>query len=257
MGTVIIERMEIHRGTVVALALLLAGGCIPTMRPTPAPLPSELYRVGAGEPSCLVVMLHGRGGSMHDFRDAGFIDTLDAFGIEAEVVTVGAHFGYYAKRTLLTRLQEDIIAPARERGLTRIWLVGVSMGGFGSLMYSSQHPDEISGVVLFSPYLGDEELIEEIESAGGLEAWSPGGEVSLEEDYQRALWSWLKRNLASSDGIPLYLGFGAAEKFVASNTVLAEAMPSGTVLVGEGGHTWTTWSPLWKEFVNAGVPCDQ
>jgi pimeloyl-ACP methyl ester carboxylesterase len=213
--------------------------------------------MGVGEPSCLVVMLHGRGGKMQDFNKAGFIDILEAAGPAAEVVTVNAHLGYYAKRTLLVRLQEDIIGPARERGIESIWLVGVSMGGFGSLLYASQHAEEISGVVLFSPFLGEEELIEEIKGAGGLEAWDPGGEVDLEVDYQRALWGWLKKNLASSDGIPLYLGFGAAEEFVTTNAVLAEAMPERSVLVGEGGHTWTTWSPLWKKFVNAGVLCDR
>jgi pimeloyl-ACP methyl ester carboxylesterase len=213
--------------------------------------------MGDGEPSCLVVMLHGRGGSMHDFRKAGFLDTVEVSGLEADVVTVGAHFGYYAKRSLLTRLKEDIIGPAQERGHDRIWLVGVSMGGFGSLLYTSQHPEDISGIVLFSPFLGEVELIEEIKGAGGLKAWDPGGDVALEQDYQRALWGWLKKNLASSDGIPLYLGFGAAEEFVTTNAVLAEAMPSKMVLVGEGGHTWTTWSPLWKEFVNSRVLCSR
>jgi pimeloyl-ACP methyl ester carboxylesterase len=251
------QAMKEALGIILAALLLIAGGCIPTLRPTPEPLRSENYRTGEDEPSCLVVFLHGRGGNMHDFRKSGFIDTVAQTGLAAELVSVDAHLGYYAKRTLVVRLREDIIGPARAGGHDRVWLVGVSMGGLGSLLYARLHPQDVSGVVLLSPFLGDQELIDEIRSAGGLVAWRPEGEVDLDTDYQRDLWRWLKENLSSPDGIPIYLGYGASEQFAATNSVLAEAMPSGKVVVGDGGHNWKTWSPIWTELVNARVLCSR
>jgi pimeloyl-ACP methyl ester carboxylesterase len=192
---------------------------------------------------------------MEDFQKEGFIEALTTAGTKADLIAVDAHFGYYKERTLVARLREDVIGPALAGGHDRIWLVGVSMGGFGSLLYADLHSEDVAGLVLFSPFLGEEEVIEEIRRVGGLRKWSPAGPVDLDTDYSRELWRWLKENVSDPDGIPIYLGYGARERLATANSILADILPSGHVRIGEGGHRWETWSPLWTRFVEAGFLC--
>ena len=79
-----------------------------------------------------------------------------------------------------------MIDPARREGKDNIWLVGFSMGGLGSLLYLREHPEYIEGVCLIAPFLGDEEIIEEIQAAGGVRscasaprAWCSSPEFSM------------------------------------------------------------------------------
>jgi len=204
----------------------------------------------------MIVLLHGRGGRVRDFRRAGFLEVATRAGVPAELVPVNSHIGYYAKRSIVDRLRTDIVGPALAAGREHVWLVGVSMGGVGALLYARLEPGGVAGVVLFSPFLGDEELIAEIRDAGGLQSWQPPPNLDLEADYQRALWAWLKQNAASPDGVPVYLGYGASERFAPANALLAESLPADRVQVGEGGHTWSTWTPIWERFVEDGFLCE-
>ena len=60
--------------------------------------------------------------------------------------------------TFLERLATDVIAPAKARGYDEIWMMGPSMGGFGSLFYARAHTTDITGVLSIAPFLGDEDL---------------------------------------------------------------------------------------------------
>lgn len=232
-------------------------GCPPPLRPTPAPIPSERHATTRDNGSCTVVMLHGRGGRMGDFRKAGFVEAAERAGVPAELVSVHAHIGYYAKRSLVERLKNDVVQPALDAGRERVWLVGVSMGGLGALLYARLEPRGVAGVVLLSPFLGDEELIAEIRNAGGLRAWQPPADIDVELDYQRALWAWLKENAAAPDGVPIYLGYGADERFAPANALLADGLHAERVRIRAGGHTWSTWTPIWEQFVEAGFLCQR
>jgi pimeloyl-ACP methyl ester carboxylesterase len=235
--------------------VLLAGGCIPALKPARSPMPVLRPDAGDGASECLVVFLPGRGGGMHDFAKAGFLEAAGERRVRGDLVAVDAHLGYYRTRSLVTRLREDVIEPAVRSGTDRVWLVGVSMGGLGSIIYARQAPDHLAGLVLLSPYLGEGDVLEEIRRSGGLRSWSPPDGVDLETDFERAIWQFLKENDASPDGIPIYLGYGADEKFASANRWLAEVLPPGHVKVGKGGHTWTTWAPIWQELVTDGFLC--
>lgn len=205
---------------------------------------------GDGQPRTLVVLLPGRYDSPKDFGQAGFPEMAARAGAEVDMVAVEAHLGYYLKKIIVDRLHEDVIAPARRR-YERIWLVGVSVGGTGALAYAESHPENVDGIVLLAPFLGEEKVIGEVAAAGGLRGWKPP-QPPAPDDYQRRLWAWLKRYEGGSEGqIPLYLGYGTRDSFARANGMLGEILPGERVLTVSGGHDWKAWRALWAELVRA------
>lgn len=246
----------IHRSAraVLCLSLLLSGGCV---RPRPATVPLRTIALpasGEGDARCLVVLLPGRRDRPEDFVRHGFPEIAARAGIRADFVAVDAHLGYYFRKTLVDRLREDVIAPARER-YDRIWLAGISLGGTGSLLYTIASPDDVDGIVLLSPFLGEEPVIDEVAAAGGLRGWKTPDPLGP-DDFQRRMWSWLERYEAGSEGqIPLYLGFGTRDGFARANGLLGDVLPPERVFTVEGGHTWRAWRALWEEAVDRGGIC--
>jgi hypothetical protein len=45
--------------------------------------------------------------------------------VKADLVAVDAHLGYYYKRTIIDRLREDVLVPAKVQGYRRIVVVGI------------------------------------------------------------------------------------------------------------------------------------
>ena len=238
---------QVRTAIVSLLMVFLLAGCA-RLRPTPAPLRTVSFP-GSGSPRTLVVLLPGRRDSPEDFRRADFPEIAARAGERVDMVAVDAHLGYYFKRTVVDRLHEDVIAPAREK-YDRIWLVGVSVGGTGSLLYTIQHPEDVDGILLLAPYLGDEEVIREVEAAGGLPGWK--APESLDPlDFQRRIWVWLK---GGTEGrIPVYLGYGTRDSFARANGLLGRELPPERVFTVDGGHDWKAWRALWEEFVRTGA----
>ena len=111
-----------------------AAGCAWLPREPVVPMP-VLHRPANAQrqASVLVVMLPGAYSVPRDFIDQGFVSRLHAQGFAVDVALADAHLGYAANGTLLERLRDDVIVPARREGYRRIWLVGISLGGFASL----------------------------------------------------------------------------------------------------------------------------
>src|SRR5690606_40867279 len=63
--------------------------------------------------------------------------------------------------SVVERLQQDVVLPARMRGYRHVRLVGISLGGYGSLLYSKQYGEQIAGLFLMAPFLGNRSLIAE------------------------------------------------------------------------------------------------
>ena len=108
----------------------------------------------------LVVLLHGRGGGAANFQTYGTVEEIRTCRPAANIFGANSHFGYYRERNLIERLHVDIIQPARAAGIKRIWFLGVSMGGMGTLVYQSKHPEDIEGIILMAPYLGEWDELE-------------------------------------------------------------------------------------------------
>jgi pimeloyl-ACP methyl ester carboxylesterase len=201
----------------------------------------------------LIVFLPGYLSVPEDFEKENFVDSLKRVYPKSDSVAIDAGIGYYMKKMLPERLIEDVIKPARKAGYARIWLVGISMGGSGALWYLTKYPDTINGVLLLSPFLGDEKLIKEIETSGGLQLWEPKTPLDA-DDYQRAQWLWLKHHLDPGKTLPFVaLGFGEHDRFYRENMLLARCLPPNQVFFIKGGHRWETWAALFTEFLSSGM----
>jgi S-formylglutathione hydrolase FrmB len=226
------------------LLLALLPAC--QLLPAPTPMAHTLARQPGPAPArCLVVLLPGAGDRMGAFADNGFVAAIQASGASVDILSADATMGYYFRGVVGDRLEQDLLAKARA-GHEHVWIVGVSMGGFGSLHYTQQHPEHVDGVIALAPYLGDRKLGEEIVRAGGLARWTPDPPAPLtKRNYQRQLWSWLHRTTApGAPGPALLLGYGDDDRLASANGVLAAALPVDRVFHGPGGHDWPVWRTL-------------
>jgi len=182
-----------------------------------------------------------------DFVNAGFVSALRERALSVDLTFVDLHLTLLNDRTVLRRLREETILPARTAGVRTIWLCGISLGGFLSLAYAQRYPEEIEGVCVLAPYLGNRIVTGEIAATGGVHDWEPG-ELAPDDD-ERRIWSFIKRH---RDGpLSLYLGFGSEDRFAAAQRMMAAALPPEMVDVTPGGHDWPVWRQLWDNFLDA------
>jgi pimeloyl-ACP methyl ester carboxylesterase len=216
----------------------------------------------------LFVFLHGNGDRKTVFDKKGFIEAVRARGLPVDMVSVDTRIGYYMNGTIVTRLKQDVIDPARSRGYEHIWFIGNSLGGFGSLLYAQEHANEITGIVLLGPFLGERPIIGEIRHAGGLLRWEPGDILlKTKEDAEKRVWIWLREHgrrgrfkagnkdcLKKQVCVPkIYLGYGTYDRFAYAQDLLATLLPPEQVVAIDGGHDWSTWEKLWDRFLDQNI----
>lgn len=246
------------RLTAAALLLLpvslvsLSSACL-SVRPPTVPMATKALGPGTGGPGrCLVLLLPGRRDTLGDYARRRFPDMAVRAGLAADFVEVDAHMGYYRAQTISGRLHEDVVAPALARGVDKVWIVGISMGGLGGILYAREHPEGARGVVALAPYLGDEEP-RRVAAAGGLRSYEMGPRRPV-ADYERELWGWLKRYTAEGAGRPpIYLGIGSTDDLAPADRLLGDALPAGRTFTEKGGHDWATWTRLWQDVLDTGV----
>lgn len=216
----------------------------------PAPMDVLIYKNPDKEAANqrLIVFLRGFGGSHRSFEEEGLVADVWAHGLPFDIAVPNAHIGYYGDRNLIARLKEDVIDPARARGSEKIWLVGVSMGGLGALLYFMERPQDIAGVYLIAPFLGSQSILAEIEAAGGVRQWDPGPYIA-EEDWQRMLWHWMKTAIADHPDKIVYLGYGTDDFYKSGPRLLAALLPPDRIYAIDGGHDYPTFKALWKIFL--------
>jgi pimeloyl-ACP methyl ester carboxylesterase len=233
----------------LALSPLLGAGCGLFF---PAPTPMRTINRLADSPHagrCVMVFLPGFGDDERAFLDHGFDDALRARSLHVEAIFTAATYGYYAKRTILGRLREDVVNPALAHGYEQIWLVGVSMGGLGALLLAKEPDTHVAGALLLAPYLGEDDLLREVDRAGGIARWEPG--PPRDQDYQRDLWRFLKSVAQHPEAAPaIYLAAGDRDKLAQGHRLLAASLPPGRVFSIPGRHDWKTWSILWARFLD-------
>lgn len=228
-------------------ALLLAG-C--SWAPPPTQPMGTIAQPTDRRSDTLLIFLPGRGDRGPDFIERGFLEVGTGRGYD--MLAADAHFGYYMSQTIVDRLDQDIIRPARARGYERIWLLGISAGGLGAGLYADAHPGMIDGLILLAPYPGDEALVQDIADAGGLATWE--GESAAGKDWQRRHWRWLKETAAHADAPRIVLGFGRDDRFAEAGDLLARQLPPGRVFRTDGGHGWPVWRDLWERIAAADFP---
>jgi pimeloyl-ACP methyl ester carboxylesterase len=221
---------------------LVLSGCF-GMAPTQVPIPTIETSNADGRNDSLVIMLPGRGDRADVFIREGFHNAGEQHGFDT--VAVDAHLGYYMQRSLLDRLHEDIVTPAQAAGYRNIWLLGISMGGLGTLLYAAEYPEQVDGVILLAPFLGDRDAISAIVESGPLAEWD--GEGSGLKDHEIKAWSWIRDARTGSEKTPLVLGYGLSDGMAEGYQSLHDVIQPSSVYTLEGGHKWTTWKPLWEE----------
>lgn len=201
----------------------------------------------------LLVFLPGAFLKPEEFEREGFIDAVRERKLAADALLVDADVSYYYDQTFIERLQNDVIRPQRALGYASIWLVGISIGGFGALIHELATPGTVDGIVVLAPYLGRRPIGAEIHKAGGLRAWKAPEGPPPDEEVDRKLWPWLQQYASPRQAKhlpPLYLGFGLSDRFASNHHLLADALPAGRVFTTEGGHDWPQWSQLWRKVLD-------
>ena len=213
---------------VLAIALLTTG-CL-FGPPARVPLPAKTWSLGESPSTDLLVLLPGRGDDMLEYQRRGLVDYLlnegRAGNLPFDVLVVDAHWGYYRARSLPERLGVDVIDPALAAGYERIHLFGISLGGFGSLVYWREHFDNVTSLTLLAPFLG--------------EGTAQGSETDV--------LSWLLE-LPQERLDRIWLGWGEQDDFAVGCRQLAAVLDPSHVLGIQGGHDWETWRQLWPALI--------
>lgn len=225
------------------LALLgcAAGGDV--SKPVPATFiaaPQPAYR--------LVVMLPGRGDSLQRLTDIGIAGIIQQSWPDADVLLTGLTMPFYRQGKAVQRLHDEVIEPSRRKGYQQVWLAGISLGGMGALLYDSEYPDQIDGLLLLSPYLGEDAIQQSIRQAGGLAAWKAGPARAIGSDtFQHELWrsmqSWPQRPQRTGS---TWIAYGTEEPFRQPIELMTPLLPADHVIMMPGKHNWRLWKPAMR-----------
>ncbi|CAD7837542.1 MAG: hypothetical protein [Olavius algarvensis Gamma 3 endosymbiont] len=243
-----------YRSLGFVCACLLLAGCYLTQSAS-KPMPAQ-YFPAVAPATAVIVLLPGFGDGPQHYLDYGFVKTVRQANPAFDVVAANAHFGYYRNYSVVERLHQDIIAPLQSR-YDEIWLVGISMGGFGAAAYAMNNPDIVDGMILLAPFMGSADVVAEIDAAGGLARWAPPELSAIEDDRERRfyeLWRFYQAYARAPERKPsLYLGFGNEDHLRGPNSIVANVLLPERSLVLDGGHKWLVWQPLFTELVQRAI----
>jgi pimeloyl-ACP methyl ester carboxylesterase len=193
----------------------------------------------------LVVMLPGRGDSLQGLNDTGIAGIIQQSWPDADVLLTGLTMPFYQQGRATQRLHDEVIEPARRKGYQQVWLAGISLGGMGALLYDSEYPDQIDGLLLLSPYLGEDAIHQQIRQAGGLAAWQAGpaqamGPDTLQHELWRFMQGWSRRPQRTGS---TWLAYGADEPFRQPIELMTPLLAANHVIMLPGKHNWKLWKP--------------
>lgn len=196
-------------------------------------------------PPVVMALLAATFSEPEDFLRQGFPQALRARGLATELVMAELRASWVADGSIVERIEAAIMAPARERGQTRIWLGGISLGALAALGYAARHGAALEGLALISPYPATRMVLDEVDAAGGLASWDP--EIPESGDVEREAWRWLARRGPGAPSVHCY--FASGDRFAEGQRRIADALPKGAARELPGGHDWAAWRALWDAFL--------
>ncbi len=196
-----------------------------------------------------IVCLPGAYQTPQNFIDAGFVDA--ARHLHADLEFVDLELLELTDRSARERLHAEVLAPARAAGCRRLWLAGVSLGGWVALDLARHYPGDCSALMLIAPYLGNRALIRELGAAADGGGRDGASTVTAADDEEREIWRWLDSRDGESP--PLHLGYGSRDRFRAAHELLARRLPPQRVAMLPGGHDWPTFTALWRHMLASGI----
>jgi pimeloyl-ACP methyl ester carboxylesterase len=193
----------------------------------------------------LIVMLPGALMSTQDFLAAGFADRLAREWPEATLVPAAIDVNQLDVDACVAALGQQLAPIRAAHRHRRLLLGGISLGAAVAMHYAHRYPAAVDGLCLLAPYPGSRITTQAIRKAGGPAAWRPNEAQCLDDEF--LLWDWLIRG---HDGLPIYLGYGRADRFADGLEMMAAAMPAAVCHTVAGDHDWPSWQALWQDFVS-------
>jgi pimeloyl-ACP methyl ester carboxylesterase len=192
-----------------------------------------------------IALLSGTYSQPEDFVREGFPAAAQAEGISAEIAMAEMRAAWFADGSIVERIREHVVLPARARGRSRIWLAGISLGALASLCYAARHESDVEGILLIAPYPATRDVLREMEEAGGLGRWHPV--IPPQGDLEREAWLWLAERAPGGPRVHCY--FASGDRFAAGQRLMAQALAPDCVREVPGGHDWDAWRRLWAVFL--------
>jgi pimeloyl-ACP methyl ester carboxylesterase len=208
----------------------------------------EVCRAGGAPARSLMVLIPGANQPVEELRSGGFIRAVRDRGLDIDVALMSPQPAHLLDRTALSELRREIVLPARGGGV-RVSLAGISWGGFLALLYATDNSDELDGVCLLSPYLGNLMMTTELLGFESLASWSAATvDIHDELSEERRVW----RYIAAHEPADLirYLGFGSDDRFSRSQRLLATRLSPQAVDIIPGGHEPGVWQRLWDRWLD-------
>lgn len=234
------------------LVALLACACVAKGDPS-QPIPTATLPATAAKAERLVIVLPGRADDLARLRNSGVADSIHEVWPDADVVFAELTLDFYREGDAPKRLRTEVVEPLRARGYREVWMAGASMGGMGTLMYDAQFPGELDGMILLAPYLGDFDLLLEIDKAGGVRRWNGGAPQGFTaESWQRDVWRYIKALADDPErSRRIWLAYGDEDRLRKAMPLFVPALHAQQVFVRDGGHTWRVWTPATLEMLRA------
>ena len=204
-----------------------------------------------GTERSLLVMLPGVGIQAIDFAAQDLVEAAQAGQQIVDIIATKPDQALYLDGEVASVLEKTVLAPARTEGYTRLWLLGISLGGMGALSCAAEYPESIEGLILLAPFIGTQGTIAELGEAGGFTNWR--AEESAATLPERRIISWLQNRLGGAPGPQLWLGHATRDRFAAGHRLLAQALAPGQTFEVEGGHDWAAWRSAFQALMARGL----
>ena len=216
-------------------------------------------------PQMVLYLLHGHGGSGHEWIEQGdvpaLLDRLIAEDRMPPVVAVMPDAGtsWYvnsAKGAMENAIMDDLLPTAEAEVGVHLKrderaMMGVSMGGYGALRLAMRYPEQFGAAALLAPacYVPVPPEDSGARSAGVFGGASFNPVVWMRHNYP-AYWDAF---MAKGLPLPMFIGAGDDDHYntEAQATLLYErlqraGLPAQLRIV-DGGHDWPTWKSMEEE----------
>jgi pimeloyl-ACP methyl ester carboxylesterase len=189
-----------------------------------------------------VILMPGAYQGAADLIRVGFARAVSEAQLALDLQLLDLELNHLTDRSILSDLHASLIPEARAAGCTRLWLGGISLGGFLALLYAEQYPECCDGLLLLAPYLGNRMILNDLERQLAIPAGEQSEAPELAEE--RRVWRFIRQPPPGSP--PVRLGFGSADRFASAHRLMARSLPPAQVTEVPGAHDWPVWLQLWK-----------
>jgi hypothetical protein len=238
----------------ISLLFSLSGCVIP--RSTEGPMAFIEDKIDcAVRPKTLIVFMPGVREVPADIVREGFVKAVRDRHIQADMQILDSHLGFFNKLEIVDRLEKEVVLPARAKGYSQIWFAGISLGGFGTLIYGASQsksptPDPkkmYDGFFVMAPYMGESKVWEPIRELG-LKNWKAPNQT----DFGTDLWRWLASYTVPDTRVlpQAYIGYGTEDRLAPPNRIFGSVLPTARHFQVPGGHDWPPWKALWAQWLD-------